>query len=105
MRSMFVKLFAGLLLFSFPVTLYFLIVADGKQTSGHTPVGEIVHTIEKRQKDLAVLDEKILEARGQMMKFEDMKKDLVKDLFVLKQKISDVIARSKNDASDSQSSP
>lgn len=96
---MFVKIFVGALLLSFPGALYFLYVADiGGMHPERTNVREISLALEQKERDIAALDDKIIQARGEMMKFEDMKKSLVQDLIVLKKKISDVIDRNASTA-------
>jgi hypothetical protein len=93
-RGVMVKFFVGILLLSFPGALYFLYIADiGKFHPERTDVREIALALEQKERDIAALDDKIIQARGEMMKFEDMKKSVVSDLIVLKNKISEVIDR------------
>lgn len=95
-RGVVIKIFVGVLLLSFPGALYFLYIADiGKFHPERTDVREIALALEQKERDIAALDDKIIQARGEMMKFEDMKKSLVHDLIVLKNKISEVIERNE----------
>lgn len=94
MRGLFVKILVGGLLFSFPAALYYFYTTELSRMQTVSPsLAEVSKAVEQKEKEIEVLDGRILQARGEVLKFEEMKYNLVGDLVQLKDRITAVIAR------------